>query len=121
MPALMLGVVNFAAQIPIFLLAPLAGVWLDRWNRHRVLLTTQTLSMLQSFAMAYLVLSGRITLAQIITLSVLQGLIYALDIPTRQAFIVQMIDEPEDLEQRDRAEFVDGAGRGWSARPWPDS
>lgn len=95
--ALMLGVVNFAAQIPIFLLAPLAGVWLDRWNRHRVLLATQTMSMLQSFAMAYLVLSDRITLAHIIALSVCQGLIYALDIPTRQAFIVQMIDEPEDL------------------------
>ena len=95
--ALMLGVVNFAAQIPIFLLAPLAGVWLDRWNRHRVLIATQTLSMLQSFAMAYLVLSDRITLGQIIALSIFQGLINALDIPTRQAFIVQMIDQPEDL------------------------
>ena len=95
--ALMLGVVNFAAQIPIFLLAPLAGVWLDRWNRHHVLVATQSLSMLQSFAMAYLVLSGRITLTQIITLSVLQGIVNALDIPTRQSFIVQMIDRPEDL------------------------
>ncbi len=95
--ALMLGVVNFAAQIPIFLLAPLAGVWLDRWNRHRVLVATQTLSMLQSFAMAYLVLSDRITLGQIIGLSIFQGIVNALDIPTRQSFIVQMIDRPEDL------------------------
>jgi MFS family permease len=95
--AMMLGVVNFAAQIPIFLLAPVAGVWLDRLNRHRVLVCTQTLSMLQSFAMAFLVLSDRITLAQIIALSVFQGIVNALDIPTRQAMIVQMIDEPEDL------------------------
>jgi MFS family permease len=95
--AMMLGVVNFAAQIPIFLLAPLAGVWLDRWNRHHVLLATQVLSMLQSFALAFLVLSDRITLGQIVALNVFQGIVNALDIPTRQAFLVQMIDEPEDL------------------------
>ncbi|HVU86212.1 MAG TPA: MFS transporter [Pirellulales bacterium] len=95
--AFMLGVVNFAAQIPIFLLAPLAGVWLDRWNRHRVLQATQTLSMVQSFAMGYLVLSEHITLVQIIALSIFQGIVNALDILTRQSFLVQMIDEPEDL------------------------
>ena len=95
--ALMLGVVNFAAQIPIFVLAPVAGVWLDRLNRHRVLVGTQTLSMLQSFAMAYLVLSGRITMPQIIALSIFQGIVNALDIPTRQSFLVQLIDRPEDL------------------------
>jgi MFS family permease len=95
--ALMLGVVNFAAQIPIFLLAPLAGVWVDRLNRHRLLVGTQSLAMLQSFAMAALVLSNRVTLDQIIALSVFQGLVNSLDIPTRQAFVVQMIDRPEDL------------------------
>jgi len=95
--ALALGISNFAAQIPIFLLAPLAGVWLDRWNRHRVLVATQALSMVQSFAMAFLVLSDRITIAQIIALNVLQGIVNALDIPARQSLIVQMIDRPEDL------------------------
>ncbi len=95
--ALMLGVVNFTAQIPIFLLAPLAGVWLDRWNRHRVLLATQTLSMVQSFAMAALVLTEHISLWQILTLSIFQGIVNALDIPTRQSFLVEMIDNPADL------------------------
>ena len=95
--ALMLGVVNFAAQIPIFVLAPLAGVWLDRSNRQRVLVATQTLSMLQSFAMAYLVLSDRVTLGQIIALSAFQGIINAVDIPARQSMIVHMIERAEDL------------------------
>jgi len=95
--ALILGVVNFASQIPIFLLAPLAGVWLDRWNRHRVLIATQALSMVQSFAMAGLVLSDHISLWQILSLSVLQGIVNAVDIPTRQSFLVEMIDRPEDL------------------------
>ena len=55
--ALMLGLVGFAGQIPVFLLAPVAGVWVDRWNKHTILVATQTLSMLQSFALAALALS----------------------------------------------------------------
>ena len=105
----MLGVVNFAAQIPIFVLAPLAGVWVDRLNRHRVLVGTQSLAMLQSFAMAALVLSDRVTLGQIIALSIFQGLINSLDIPARQAFVVQMIDRPEDLSNAIALKLVDGA------------
>src|ERR1700710_190486 len=50
--ALLLGVVAFAGQIPMFVLAPFAGVWVDRWNRQRLLVITQTLSMLQSFGLA---------------------------------------------------------------------
>jgi MFS family permease len=49
---LLLGVTSFAGQIPTFLLAPLAGVLIDRWNRHRVLLVTQTLSMVQALLLA---------------------------------------------------------------------
>src|SRR6185369_13263769 len=59
--ALLLGVVGFSGQIPTFLLAPFAGVWVDRWNRHRVLVITQVLAMIQSFALAILTLIGRIT------------------------------------------------------------
>src|SRR6476469_9472375 len=58
--ALLLGMVGFASQAPIFFLAPFAGVWVDRMNRHRLLLITQFLSMLQSFALAALTFSGRI-------------------------------------------------------------
>src|SRR5215469_11020030 len=55
--AVLLGVVGFAGQIPAFLLGPVAGVWVDRWSRHRTLIITQILSMLQSFALAWLALA----------------------------------------------------------------
>jgi MFS family permease len=95
--ALLLGVVGFAGQIPAFLLGPLAGVWVDRWNRHRTLVVTQVLSMLQSFALAYLALRGTITIADILWLSVAQGVINAFDMPARQAFVVDMIEDRQDL------------------------
>ncbi len=95
--ALLLGVVSFAGQIPTFLLAPFAGVWVDRWNRHRVLLVTQVLAMLQSFALAGLALANIITVWDILWLSVFQGLINAFDMPARQAFVVQMVEDRRDL------------------------
>lgn len=93
----LLGLVGFAGQIPTFLLAPLAGVLADRWNRHRILVVTQTLSMFQSLALAFLALTGVITVWQIIILSVFQGLINAFDTPARQSFVVEMVEEKEDL------------------------
>jgi MFS family permease len=95
--ALLLGVVSFAGQIPTFLLAPFAGVWVDRWNRHRVLVVTQVLAMLQSFALAALALAGRITVWDVLWLSVFQGLINAFDMPARQAFVVEMVEDRRDL------------------------
>src|SRR5689334_17953163 len=95
--ALLLGVVGFAGQIPTFLLAPFAGVWVDRLNRHRLLVLTQVLAMVQSFALALLALSGLITIAHIIWLSVFQGLINAFDMPARQAFVVEMVEDRQDL------------------------
>jgi MFS family permease len=95
--AFLLGVVGFAGQIPTFILGPFAGVWVDRWGRHRTLVITQVLSMLQSFALAGLALRGTITIADIIWLSLAQGFINAFDMPARQAFVVQMIENREDL------------------------
>ncbi len=95
--ALLLGMVGFAGQIPTFLLGPFAGVWVDRLDRHRVLVITQVLSMLQSFALAALTLSHRISVAEIIWLSVFQGLINAFDMPARQAFVIEMVQSREDL------------------------
>jgi MFS family permease len=92
-----LGVVGFASQIPTFLIAPLAGVWVDRWNRHRVLVVTQVLAMLQSGALAALALTGKIDIASIVVLSLFQGLINAFDVPARQSFVVQMVADREDL------------------------
>ncbi len=94
---LLLGVVSFAGQGLAFLLTPLAGVLVDRWDRHRILLVTQTLSMLQSFALALLALTGRITVHHVILLNVLQGIVNAVDMPARQSFVVQMVDRREDL------------------------
>jgi len=95
--AWLLGVVGFAGQIPSFLLGPIAGVLVDRWNRHRLLVVTQVLAMLQSFALAILALTNRINMWEIIALSVFQGLINAFDMPGRQAFVVEMVESREDL------------------------
>src|SRR3954466_5727822 len=95
--ALLLGLVGFAGQIPSFLLAPFAGVLVDRWNRHRLLVATQVLALLQSLAMAVLALAGLIKIWHVIVLSVFQGLINAFDMPARQAFVVEMVEKREDL------------------------
>jgi len=95
--ALLLGVVGFAGQIPTFLLAPFAGVWVDRLDRRKLLVWTQVLAALQSLAMAALTLTKVINIHEIIWLSVLQGLINAFDMPGRQAFLVQMVEEKQDL------------------------
>lgn len=99
---LLLGIVGFAGQIPMFVLAPFAGVWVDRWNRQRLLVITQTLSMLQSFGLAAVALLAgaghpNSEVAAIIALALFQGLINAFDIPGRQAFLVEMVDRREDL------------------------
>jgi MFS family permease len=95
--AWLLGVVGFAGQIPTFLLAPLAGVLVDRWDRYRVLLATQTLAMLQSALLATLALGGVIRIWEVIALNVLQGLIDAFDMPARQSMVVRMVEDRADL------------------------
>lgn len=95
--ALLLGLASFAGQIPLFFLAPIAGVWVDRWNRHKTLVATQILSMLQSFALAALALTGVITVWHVIVLMFLQGMVNAVDMPARQAFVVEMVDNRDDL------------------------
>src|SRR5262245_48877196 len=95
--ALLLGVVGFAGQIPSFVLAPFAGVLVDRWNRHVLLIVTQVLALLQSLALAILTMTGAIRMWHIVMLSVVQGFINAFDMPARQAFVVEMVDRREDL------------------------
>jgi MFS family permease len=95
--ALLLGTVSFVGQIPTFLLAPLAGVLVDRLNRRNVLIWTQALAMLQSLALAALTLTHRITIHEILILSVFQGVINAFDMPARQAFMAQMVEDRNDL------------------------
>jgi MFS family permease len=95
--AFLLGLTSFAGQIPAFFVAPIAGVWLDRWNRHRVLVITQVLAMIQSLLLAALAFSGWINLWWVIGLTLCQGLINAFDMPARQAFVIEMIEERADL------------------------
>ncbi len=95
--AVLLGTISFAGQIPTFLLAPFAGVLVDRWNRQRVLICTQVLAMIQSLALAALTLSHRINIAEILALSIFQGCINAFDMPGRQSFMVEMVEGRDDL------------------------
>src|SRR5262249_19596949 len=92
-----LGLVGFAGQIPSFFVAPLAGVMSDRWNRHRVVILTQTAAMLQAFVLAALVLTGAIAVWHLVVLSVFLGVVNAVDITARQSFMTEMIDKREDL------------------------
>jgi MFS family permease len=95
--AFLLGLVGFAGQIPAFLLAPFAGVLVDRWRLRRTLVVTQTLAMIQSFLLAWFALRETITVHHILALSAFQGFINAFDIPARQAFVVEMVNRREDL------------------------
>ena len=94
---LLLGLVAFCSQIPLLILAPIAGVLVDRWDRHRILVITQILSALQSAALAVLAFTHVITVAEVIVLQLVQGVINSFDTPARQAFVVEMVADREDL------------------------
>ncbi len=95
--ALLLGIVSFAGQIISFAVGPFAGVWIERLDRRKLLVWTQAAAAVQSLAMAALTLAHVITLWEIIALSALQGLINAFDMPGRQSFLVQMVEDRNDL------------------------
>ncbi|GAX44534.1 major facilitator transporter [Tolypothrix sp. NIES-4075] len=94
---IMLGIVGFTSQIPSFFLAPFGGVFVDRFSRHRTLIGTQILAMIQSLTLAVLALTGVIQVWHIIALSLLQGFINAVDAPARQAFVPELIERRDDL------------------------
>lgn len=95
--ALLLGIVSFASQIVPFILQPVAGAWVERINRQKLLIFTQAAASIQSFILAALTLQHVITIHEIIILSTLQGLITAFDAPGRNSFFVQMIEDRNDL------------------------
>ena len=92
----LLGLVGFAGQIPVFLLGPVGGHVADRFDRRRVILATQTASMLLAFILAALTLTGAIREWHIFVMAALLGIVNAFDLPARQAFLVQMV-ERDDL------------------------
>ena len=94
--SLLLGAVGFASQFPVFLAAPAGGIAADRYNRHHVVIGTQTASMVLAFILAGLTILHRVTIAEIFVLAALLGVVNAFDIPGRQAFLVEMVGR-EDL------------------------
>ena len=96
--SLLLGLADFTAQIPAALILPLAGVLTDRWSRHRTVLATQSLMMLQAFALTALTVSGAICVWQIFVLGALLGIVSAVDSTARQSFVIEMVDGHNDLD-----------------------
>src|SRR5438874_6882691 len=87
----LLGAVSFAGQLPLFILTPLAGVVVDRFNRHRILIITQSLALLQALALAVVVATGTLQVWNLIALNVFAGSVLAVDLTARQAFIVDRV------------------------------
>jgi len=94
--AALLGVAGFAGQIPVLFLATVGGTVADRYNRHRILVLTQTASMVLPLVLSALVFTGRVHVWHVFVLASLLGVINAFDIPARQAFVVEMVGK-EDL------------------------
>src|SRR5438067_2285747 len=94
--ATLLGLSSFASQIPVFLFATIGGTFADRANRHRIIIITQTLSMIMPLALAALTLTHHVKVWHVFTLAGCLGVVNAFDIPARQAFLVDMVGH-EDL------------------------
>ncbi|HYC44726.1 MAG TPA: MFS transporter [Burkholderiales bacterium] len=95
--ATLLGVLGFASSVPILVLAPLAGLWSDRVNLHRAMFATQVLEMLQAITLAALAIAGIIAPWHIITLSMLMGVLVAIELPLRHAYLVELVGGKADL------------------------
>jgi MFS family permease len=93
--ALLLGLIGFASQIPVFVMSPVGGVVADRWDRRRVLLLTQAAMMVLAFVLAALSLTGAVRIWHLFVLSTLLGVANAVDMPTRQAFVVEMVGKAD--------------------------
>jgi MFS family permease len=95
--AFMLGLTVFASQFPSFLLSLIGGIVSDRYNRYKVLLLTQTASMIQAVLLAILTLTNHFAVWEILTLSVILGVINAFDVPARQPMVHEMVTDKADL------------------------
>jgi MFS family permease len=95
--AFILGVVGFSSQVPTFILAPFAGVLIDRWDKHKIIIVTQTLLMIIAFLFAFLIYSGLVQVWHIILLNIAAGFINGFDMPARQSFMIEIVEKREDL------------------------
>lgn len=91
--AFMVGLLTFVSQMPSFLLGPIAGWWVDRTNRHHLLIVTQVLSMLQSLALAYYAFAGQIDVAHLLVLGAIQGVVNAFEMTARQSLVIDFLED----------------------------
>jgi MFS family permease len=94
---ILLGITGFSSQFPTFMFAPFAGVIADQLNRHRIMIVTQILAMIQALILAFLVLTNTVTVPHIIILSIVLAAINGFDIPARQSFVIDMVVNKDDL------------------------
>jgi MFS family permease len=87
-----LGLVVFIGQVPLLFLSPIGGLIADRYPRRWVVVATQAISMLLAFVLAVLTLWGHVQLWEILAVAGLQGIINAVDVPTRQALVSEIVD-----------------------------
>ena len=92
----LLGLAGFVGQLPLFVFASLAGVFVDRWDRYRVLLVTQVLSLIQASLLAALTLSNRVAVWHVFVLAACLGVINAFDMPARQSFVIDLVGRRKD-------------------------
>ncbi len=95
--ATLLGILGFASSLPILLLSPFAGLWSDRVNLHRAMFATQILEMLQAITVAALAVAGILAPWHLITLSMILGILVAIELPVRHAYMLELIDDKADL------------------------
>jgi MFS family permease len=96
--AFLLGLVGFVGQLPLFVFASFAGVFVDRWNRYRLLLVTQILAMVQASLLAVLTITGQVMVWHVFLLAASLGVINAFDMPARQSFVIDLVgQQKEDL------------------------
>lgn len=96
-PGLWLGINSFLPLVPLIPLALVAGSLADRYPKRTILVLTQTVMMLQAFALAALSWSGTVQMWQILVLTFVSGAATAIDVPARQAFVIEMVGDPDDL------------------------
>jgi len=93
----LLGLIGFTGQIPTVIFGSFAGVYADRLNRRNLLIATQALSMMQAFGLAFLTLSGLVAVWHLIVLSIMLGIVNSVDVPARQSFVVDIVENKNDL------------------------
>ena len=93
----MMGLIMFFNTIPLFLVTPFAGVIIDKFNRHKLLMMIQLLFALQSFLIAVFALSGHLRIWNIVLLGVFLNIIAAIDTPLRQSTYIRLVDDKRDL------------------------